>query len=103
MPGTQRRGLFIHLLGRCAFQRDDRYYSGYARNTGDVLATNTVEVKGAGKTPEKAMISALKTIKPNEPGFKRMLDRAAKKLCPEPPVEAPAAEDQPVIKDTIAQ
>ena len=68
--------------------------------TGDVLATNTVEVKGAGKTPEKAMISALKTIKPNDPGFKRMLDRAAKKLCPEPPA-APVAEPAP--QDSIAQ
>ena len=68
--------------------------------TGDVLATNTVEVKGAGKTPEKAMISALKTIKPNAPGFKRMLDKAAKKLCPEPPA-APVAEPAP--QDSIAQ
>ena len=58
--------------------------------TGDVLATNTVEVKGA----------ALKTIKPNDPGFKRMLDRAAKKLCPEPPA-APVAEPAP--QDSIAQ
>ena len=55
--------------------------------SGEVLSTFTIDVTGAGKTPEKAMIAAFKTIKPNAPGFKRLLDKAAKRLCPEPAPE----------------
>ena len=89
--------LQIASKNECPVLNDEGYSFTCSAN---VLSKEMTATTPAMHAMTKAMISALKTIKPNEPGFKRMLDKAAKKLCPEPPA-APAAEPAP--QDSIAQ
>lgn len=63
---------------------------------GEVFAQANVEAKGAGKTPEKAYINAIKNVRAGDPSFKMMLDKAKKRMVPPPaPAPEPVAEPAP--------
>ncbi len=74
---------------------------------GRQYASTTVEIKGAGQTPEKAYISAIKTIRVSAPAIKAMITKGKEEISTaeagDNSQERPTSTEEPVRDDPMQE